>query len=266
MAPSPIPAPLPPWARALLQLSPLISAGLQFALEHIGTMNDNTQTTNSEWRHVQCVFEPVGSTEVADRAITTFDIVNITGGTIDNSWTDQDYTDVEAQLTPLITGWCSHMQAGYRWIETNYYRRSFNPYMDERPFTKGGPPERKFPHLVVGSDTAAQARQIAFTTTDRTAYPRHWGRNYWPWPGGTQITSSGYITDALVDAWGASVNNAYWQLAQKEFFVVTPVTQVDNVPTRGLLTTSSLQMDNVPDVVRRRRNKATTHRYAQPTP
>lgn len=263
MPPSPIPAPLPPWARALLQVLPFITAGLQEALQYIHAMNDNTQTTNSEWRHVQCVFKPITSTETADNAITTFDVVNITGGTIDNSWTQADYDSVDSDIATLCTGWLAHMGTSYQHTERRYYRRSFNPMTVQEPFTKAGPPEQIKGAASAGTATGSVLRQGSFTTTDRTTYARHWGRNYWPFPSlsGTTITGDGYITTALTDSWGQAVHDQYQNMMTKEFFPVVPVTQVSGVPTRGLLTLTELQMDNVPDVIRRRRPKFATHKF-----
>lgn len=247
-----------------MQVLPFISAGLQEVLQHIGALNDNTQTTNSEWRHVHLVFEPTAGVEIADRAITTMDVVNITNGSVDNSWTDGDYTVVETAMTNLGNAWCQRMQAGYTFKETRYYRRSFNPMSNPKPFTLSGPPDRIYPHNIPGGISDLQARQVSFTTTDRTTYPRHWGRNYWPFPAASSYTPTGLIASSQVNAWGQFVKDQYDALQVAQFYPVVPVTQVQGIPTRGLLTVTSVQMDDVPDVVRRRRNKSGVTKFKQP--
>ena|SRR5215831_17260724 len=266
MPPSPIPAPLPPWARWLLQLAPFITAGLQEALQYFGEMKSAADTTPDFWRHVQIVWGDPADLEKANRAVTTFDIVNVTNGKIDSSWTSADYSTVQAQLDTLINGWTSRMGVGYKAIETRYYRRSFNPTTLDDPFAKSGPPERI---NVAGGTTGTLGRlpaQCAVTTTERTTYPRHWGRTYWPFPGQTLVTTGGYIQSATVDSWGLAVHDAYQALMTAEFFPVIPVTQADRVVTRGLLGLNALQVDNVFDVVRRRRMKPATHYYLAPLP
>jgi len=233
-------------------------------LQYISTMDAADQPTPDEWRHIQVVWEPVGSQEVADRAVTTFDIANITGGAIDSSWTDADYTTVNTQVNSLILAWAAHMNSSFRHIETRYYRRLFNPLTNDKPFTQVGAPERVYAGSVVGSATGQCVRQTAMTTTERTTYPRHWGRNYWPFPASSTFSPDGYVNNVIVDAFGLSVHDAYQTLQNAEFFPVVPVTYVNKVITRGLLTVTQLQVDNVPDVIRRRRPKHATHYYNAP--
>lgn len=260
MAPSPIPAPLPPWARALIQLSPLIAAGLQEALQYIGVLDDATSSTPDAWMHVQLVGQPNNSVELADNFVTTMDIVNITNGAVDSSWTTTDITNVSSALATLQTAWMSRMSADYQWREQRYYKRYFNAYSETAPFAKSGPPQEVRPFVGTGTGTGFQAPQVAVTSTDRTAYPRHWGRNYWPHPGSGVVSSGGYISQANVDSWATAVQSCYQTLMASEYFPVVVVTQVDKVPTRGLLTVSEVQVDNVFDVVRRRRSHKTTYR------
>src|SRR3954470_1324115 len=98
MPPSPIPAPLPPWAKALLQVTPFISAALQYAIDHLGEIHDASSATPTSWMQVHLVGKPVGSVDSADRFITTFDIANITNGDVDSSWTAADITLVDNAL------------------------------------------------------------------------------------------------------------------------------------------------------------------------
>lgn len=265
--PSPIPAPLPPWARFLLQVLPLIQAGLQEALQYIGPMNDGTAAANSEWRHVQLVAQPVGNQTNSDRAVTTWDIVNITNGAIDNSWTDADYSTVQASLSTLAQLWLPHMGSAYQLVETRYYRRAFNPMTMDKPFQVSGPPERTYPINLPGTSSGSTTvRQVAVTSTDITTYPRHWGRNYWPFPGSLLFTANGFIDTPSVDSWALAVHDSYQALMAAEFFPVVPVTQVAKVPTRGLLGITAIQVDNNPDVMRSRRPKFTTYRKQLPLP
>ena len=267
MAPGPIPAPLPPWAKALLQIAPFIPSLWQGALDYFGEMFDGTEETPSSWRHIQMVFADSGNADPRDRMVTTLDVANITGGAIDGTWTDADYTTVQAIVGQLATGWTTGFGQGrLRHLENRYYVSAFNPLSDPRPFMRGGSPERIFPGTAVGgaSSAAIMQNQCSFTTTERTVYPRHWGRNYWPFPHNGLLSLQGGIATANVDALAQLVHDRYEDLMDAEFFPVVPITQVDKQPARGLLTVSEIQVDNVPDVIRRRRIAATGYRKVLP--
>jgi len=214
--------------------------------------------------HVQLVGQPLASTERADDFVTTLDIVNITGGNVDSSWTSADTTAVQVLLDPFMASWATRMSNDYRWRETRFYKRSFNPYTLDEPFVRSGPPQVVYPVTHPGTGTEFQAPQVAVTTTDRTPYPRHWGRNYWPHPRASLTSSGGYMAAGNVDSWCTAVHGLYSNLMAAEFFPVVVVTQMDKQPLRGLLTVSSVQMDNVFDVVRRRRSARTTYRKVLP--
>lgn len=264
MPPSPIPAPLPPWARVLVQLSPFIAAGLQEALDHIGELFDSADPSPSAWMHIQMIGNPTGSVERADDFVTTMDVVNITGGGVDSSWTGADTQAVMNDIGPLLNAWAGQMSSDYRWREVRFYKRFFNPYGVVEPFARTGPPQIVYPFVVAGLAAAGHAPQVAVTTTDRTAYPRHWGRNYWPHPSGTVYEPGGFIPNANVDAIAAALNTCYTALQAAEFYPVVPVTQVDKVATRGLLTVEQIQVDNLYDVIRRRRPPHATYKKLIP--
>lgn len=218
--------------------------------------------------HIQLVGQPIGSTEVADNFVTTFDIVNITNGGVDSTWNQADFDQVAAYMNSLAVGWASRMSTDYKWIETRFYRRYFNPYSITEPFAPSGPPAITYPMNTPGTAGNFQAPQVAVTTTDRTAYAKHWGRNYWPHPGGTIVSSGGYIGSANVDSLAQLVHDQYAALMANEFFPVVPITRYtlgdQVVPARGLLTVSELQVDNLFDVMRSRRPKKATYRKVLP--
>jgi hypothetical protein len=200
--------------------------------------------------------------------VTTLDIANITGGTIDSTWTDADYTTVNTKVAALASAWLAGFaQSRLRHKQTNYYVRAFNPMSNPKPFAISGPPEKIFTsgQAATGTPATIQANQLAFTTTERTAYPRHWGRNYWPLPANTHLSLQGGISNTAVDALATAVQQQYAGLMAAEFFPVVPVTQVQKAAVRGLLTVSAIQVDNVPDVIRRRRIASVGYRKILPT-
>lgn len=261
MAPSPIPAPLPPWAKVALWIAPGIPSGLHFVLDHIGELFDNQAPAPSSWRQVMWVFQDMADPDTANRAIFTIDLANITNGVVDGTWTDQDYTDVEGELTAMWLQLKAFTSQRCTLVERRYYVRTFNDMSITKPFGPSGPPERIFPLNVAGGTGLSQAPQVSVSVTERTAYPKHWGRFYLPWPASDTVDSRGHITTAATDAIGASVNLYFGTLMGREFFPVVPYTQVDRQPNRGLLTVDQVQVDNVFDVIRRRRSHTATHKY-----
>lgn len=258
--PSPIPAPLPPWARALIQLAPLIDVGLQQVLDYIGEMHDVGNAVPHSWRRCTLKWHLPSNPDPADVVVTTIDIVNITGGTIDSTWTAADYTTVDAHMANIAGAWTSYMWAPWTHFERTYHRMQFNPIGNAKPFAPTGAPEYRKTTSVAGVDTTKQATQVAVTSTDITPYRRHWGRSYWPCPAGRFVQADGHIDPALVDAFSSGLANEFAALQTAEFFPVVVVTQVNKSPVRGLLTIEDVQLDNVFDVIRRRRTHTTTHR------
>jgi hypothetical protein len=238
-----------------VQLAPLVPNFLQELLEFIGDLQPADAPVPGEWRHIQVVWKDVADLELRDRMVNTFDVVNITGGQVDSSWTDADYTNVHLPLETLIGEWTSFAQGRLRHVETRYYRRAFNPMSNSKPFQVSGPPEKVFPGTAAGAGAAGMniPNQIAATHTERTTYPHHWGRTYWPLPANSFLDTLGAFTGALVDGFAGFVETCMLAWQNAEFFPVVPVTQALKVPTRGLLTVTNVQMDNIPDVIRRRR-------------
>lgn len=263
MPPSPIPAPLPPWARTLLQVAPFISAGLQEVLQYFGEAHDATSSTPSQWRRVQLTAELIGNVNSRDRASTTLDFAKMTAGGVDPNWTAGDETALRNGVLGMITDWASYMTALAHWTTASEYRMQFNPLNITPPLVPSGPPIWTNTYNLAGTQAppSLQPPQVAATTTDKTAYPKHWGRNYWPYPDHNKVSPTGHWTAAMCDGFGSALAGRYATLMAAQIFPVTVVTQIQKAPARGLLTVTQLQMDDVPDVIRRRRPSQTTHRY-----
>lgn len=222
--------------------------------------------TPLEWRQLQCVFERTPTAGTSDDfAVCTFDLLNLTSGAIDTTWDTGDYTAAETifdaywnAVKPLMSG--THKMKEYRW-----YRRAFAPVMSQsHRFAAGGPPQRITAKSIVGTaGVAAQAWQVAMTVTERTPWARHWGRWYMPGLAVT-LSAAGRIssTDTTTQATAAGVLlNA---LHDAQLPLVVPSTQADNVLSGYLLGVTETQVDDVPDVQRRRRPRAVVTRVRVP--
>lgn len=259
MPPSPIPAPLPPWARAALQIAPYVGGWLYDALTY-----HNPAPTVMQWRHLQirCKNTATGSV-VQDDAVIGFDLVNITGGNVDNSWTTSDYTTCEALFDTWLTAVKVYTASYGTYSEYRWYTHQFNDPDTSPAIMDAGPPARVTAKAVVGTGGTSAAPQVSMSVTEKTAWPRHWGRFYMPFSSVAMGTGMRFST-AAIDAVANATSTLYSGLATAEFFPVVPVTQIDRSPARALITVNQIQVDDVPDVVRRRRPRNTTYRKILP--
>lgn len=252
--PAPIPTPLPLWAKAVLQLAPFALGWLYDSLDFEHTDDDPEALT---WCRVETVFTratPAGTAE--DVATVGMNIMNITGGAPDPTWTSGDFA---ALVTPISTYWGSinsNLTNNHTIKEHRLYLRRFNPMTEAKPFAPSGPPAYVMADTRSGTVAAtghALPYQAAMTHTLVTSWPRHWGRFYLPGLDAAALDDKGRIKAANITA----VSNAYTtfatSLAAADFFPVVPVTQVEKTPWRGLLTVQGHQVDDIPDVQRRRR-------------
>lgn len=215
--------------------------------------------------HIQVSWERVGNTTNADRFVNSFDVVNITNGTVDNTWTSTDFTTVANHIIVMVNYAHALQPTTVRCIDIKFYRRFFNPYSISEPFAPSGPPVWTVAVGTAGTLTATgMINQAAITHTEKTTYPRHWGRSYWPVPAASMVNADGHFASTPVDTFGLGLQTVYNQMQTEEFFPVVPVTQVQGAPTRGLLTITQVQVDDIPDVIRRRRLRNKTHAFVGP--
>lgn len=209
------------------------------------------------WRHLQIVAQrgtPVGTVE--DKAIMTFDLLNITGGAVDNTWTTTDFTTAESRFSTWLTALLGSISNDVSFVQYRWYRRQFAvPMTADKRFADTGPPERITTIALTGTaGTGKMPYQVAMSITELTPWPRHWGRVYVPGLAVTLGTASRWGSSVLTTASTASgvLLNA---LHDDELPLVVPSTQQDKVIAGYLLGVRGIQIDDIPDVQRRRRAK-----------
>lgn len=136
--------------------------------------------------------------------------------------------------------------------------------IDKNGVSKPGPIWRSSPQNQPGTATAQPVPyQDAATTTYRTASRKHWGRNYMPAPAvgagiyTNQARFGPTFVDALALAFQNFISTLYGNSRQIQTVVWSP-------RYRGLLDVSQLVVDDIPDVVRRRRAKTASYRHIYP--
>lgn len=228
-------------------------------------LSNHEPVENPQWIRWVTTFTrttPTGTSE--DKAQFKLDLVNITGGAIDTSWTAGDFAAVQARMVTFKAILQAQMSAGFTFSEYRAYRMAFNP-ADPGPgqrsaanglaFADTGPPVYVGTLGGAGTGTAGVPYQVSGTCTLRTAFPRHWGRIYLPTPGVASFDTSGRLVSgyrtAIANGMRALVNG----LADDGFLVAVPMTDLGKQTFHGLLGVSDVVVDDVPDVQRRRRPK-----------
>src|SRR3954447_4679643 len=105
---SPIPDPLNQWSKWMVELVDAATPGGKVAevyrnfLTYVGFLKAADAPDANVWMHVQMTGKDVGGIDPRNRFVTSMDIVNITGGAVDASWTTADFSAVSAQMSALM--------------------------------------------------------------------------------------------------------------------------------------------------------------------
>lgn len=145
-------------------------------------------------------------------------------------------------FTAVKTHACPYVALdSFRWYGVNF----------TDPLT--GPPNRITDVTnVAGTYTGGFPAQVATSITMRTALRKHWGRIYFP---GARVQGTDGLTDnASVDGMAAAFRTFVNSCAAAN---VSPV--VYSRAAQAAMSVSAIEVDNVPDVVRRRRPKSSTY-------
>lgn len=102
-----------------------------------------------------------------------------------------------------------------------------------------------------GTWSSTVPSQVASSITLRTALRKHWGRIYLPL---ATVGTDGMVSSSTVDALANSFKNfaTSCQAASITPVVFSPVRQ-------SVMSIAAIEVDNVPDIIRRRRAKANTY-------
>jgi hypothetical protein len=205
-------------------------------------------------RRAQLVFSrtaPTGFGE--DVAVMHFDFVNFTGGNPDDSWTTADFTTLE---TALNTWWTSIKSTCNNSLSTREYRW----YRIGAGVTKPNPAVRVTSRV----DQATGASnllppQVAISITRKTGLRKRWGRSYLPSINAGALNVDGHVTSAVCDTLATAENTLNTTAAAADFMPV-----VYSPTAARAYAVESVQVDNVFDVIRRRRFDSTTYRKRLP--
>lgn len=223
--------------------------------EEAGFYDESTNLPGlNEGRRCVLTFDRTMANAIAeDAAQISFEFVNTTGGVIDNTWTAGDFTTLE---TALATWWTSvrlqvsstHTLATYKWY-------AFGPSLplSDKGYELAGPPRRV---TVVGNAAGGAGAllplQVAISCTFKTALRRRWGRYYLPGATVSQLDASGRVAAATRTNIASNTDVLFDTASAADFLPV-----VYSSKKRKAYSIEAVQVDDVPDVIRRRRAKRT---------
>lgn len=234
------------------------------ALYLLSLLDEDEDVSELAWVRAHVRFSratPTGTVE--DYAQFKLDLMNITSGAVDTSWTAGDFSACTTAITTFLTTLQADTANSHTAKEIRYYAMAFNPSdpgpgglpsVRPRPFMDTGPPLDIATLSIAGGGSTRMAYQVATTVTLKTAWPKHWGRIYLPGPSAT-IDSTG----RLPSVYQQKVANAFFDLnddlSAAGFLLQVPVGQVSKQRFHALLGLTQVVVDDIPDVVRRRRAK-----------
>jgi hypothetical protein len=206
-------------------------------------------------RRCELVFDRTTTKASSDPVICHLDFLNITGGAPDDTWTTSDYTTLEGYITTWLTTVRSFFEAGTKFQQFRWYR--VGPGI-----VPPNPAERvnllTTPLGGTGAGGTVGIPQAACSITFRTAVRRSWGRTYIP-ATGCFVTSSLEFSSTLVDNLTTATQTLVTSAAGSGFTLV-----VISRTLNAALAVEAVEVDSVPDVVRRRRWKHATYKKVLP--
>jgi len=261
---------MPPWAKVLWWITETVIYGAvhdQFDYgAEITPLKPGDPQPATTWRKFICEWEDTVSQDPADTQQLSFELVNYTNGSIDNSWTSGDYTQVETALTPFFANLSSSLIGRLKVTKVSSYIRQFNDMSNAKPFADSGPPEWVWTPNVAMTGAGTMPPQVSTTITELTASRANWGRFYLPTLAPIAFATSGRLATQYVDGFAGAAHTLYNTLYGDQLVPVVPTTSVQKNWSRTLQSVSAVQCDDVSDVHRSRRFKATAYRRTDPIP
>jgi hypothetical protein len=211
-----------------------------------------------------CTFSRTEQTGVReDLAMFSMHLSVATGA--NNAWAILTASDA-ALVEAAFDTWWTNVKTRFHphWLFSGYIWRNFGASFPKGKtgLSKPGPVWRQTSRNVAGtSATPSMADQSAESVTLKTASRRHWGRFYVPPSDNGTLTVYSRLTGTIVDLLADSTDTFYGTLGGLSR-VVHPF--VWNSKNPGMFSVSQLQVDDVPDVIRRRRPKTKTYSKTHP--
>lgn len=198
------------------------------------------------WSLLSVIFTRVPPTGVTEDRVQ-FDlafVVNPTAGTVSFLDPPTHMSQVETDFDTLWTTLKARVHSDYTLVEYRWH--SFSGVG-----TKPGPAVRVTSRSVAGTNVGTRLPdQDAATVSFKTASRKHWGRIYLPGLTNSSMATRGMLDGTVyVDAVAAAFHTFFASVVAHAWGQPVVASRVYN----GLCEISELQMDDIPDIQRRRR-------------
>lgn len=193
-------------------------------------------------------------TYAEDVAVMHFDFLNMTAGAPDDTWTAGDYTAIEGHLT---TWWNTLKTA----VGTYTTLKELRWYRLGAGVTPPNPPTKVTPIGTAGSNGSPEnAPQLACSISLHTGPRRNWGRTYLPGLTTFNVAATGgLVKTTQVDIIANATHTLLTAAAAADFYMV-----VYSKTRQELLGVEQIAVDNIWDIIRRRRWEHPTYKKTLP--
>lgn len=205
-------------------------------------------------RRAEMVFLRTAHHAGGDAAVCHFDWLNVTSGAPDDTWITSDFTTLEDAMKNLWLVIHGLASTGIVLTEINWYRIGTGvttPNPAERAFTLGVP-------IAGTASNPLVPPQVASSLTLRNAVRKSWGRTYLPLDALT-MSATNTMQSADVDTVVGAANDMVTTAAGGEYILGTYSARLN-----AFLAAEHVEMDDVTDVIRRRRWKQATYKKVLP--
>lgn len=263
------------WYLAGTAAHALIYTSFDYGGEIQATQVSEDDPDPSVWMHVQVHYSDGVSQAIADDQVFTLDVINYTGDLVDPTWNDTDFQQAGAAILDFVNAVSPHIASRYTCDFVRFYRRAFNPYSNPKPFADAGGPSHVIAANVPSTGQGYIPPYVSSTVTELTSSRKHWGRFYLPGLASKygpamveNFDASGRITPVTVAKFADSAELMAEALAANNFRLVVPTTSSGGtfhpelegdwsiVPARTIQHVTGFRVDDVADVIRRRRHKS----------
>lgn len=193
--------------------------------------------------------------------VALFDLHFSTNAGLGAAWSELSDTTLSSVETALDTLWTTlKANTPPHWLLSGYVWRHFGADypLGKTGLSKPSPIYRVTSRSVAGTSAATNYTpdQMAISVTFRTASRKHWGRVYLPPPIANMVTQYGRLTTGWCDTCAGAFDTLF---ATVNGLPAQTHPVIWSSKYRGFFAVDTLAVDDVPDVIRRRRPYSRTY-------
>jgi hypothetical protein len=161
------------------------------------------------------------------------------------------------EMGEVETAIATFMAAGATWFHSSVFVDRLRWFEYQPITTRPGPTVRDTDVNHVGSGATRLPDQLAITSTYRTCSRKHWGRSYWPM---NVVGNNDSLLGRVPSSRCTSISNALDTLLATQGAGGGIMACVASIQYAGVMNVKELVVDDVWDVIRRRRAKQASFR------